>query len=262
MATAEEALISTDNDPQTVEHRQRQSRRLWQTIGATKLADRLSSALASQSIRALGRSRDDKEYLAEGFKTFEDLLDLHPESPMSYDQFNRREKLLDKEGDLVFDLLSSLDVPMKARKLLAGEIEVDGNELRVGDAHCCLDDDASVLNLITTQHAKLLEQQRTIDRGKKDVEKHKRLAIEAEKRVATANPTGTPTGQALMTASGALSQLREALAAASDDEKQALREPVFELLRMNQLECSVALGIIKESDLPPSAAAEVPDELD
>lgn len=254
MATAEELIKPTTQDGDVGIFRDEQKRRLWQIIGATKFANRLATSLSAQAIHGAEIIRDDKLCEAEGYDNFRDFLDHHPESPMTYHQFDQRKKLLESEGDLLFDLLSSLDVPMKARTLLAGQIEVDGNELRVGDARVRRDDEAGILNLITIQYAKIQEQQRTIKRGEKDVEKHKRLAIEAEERAVVANPTGTVTGQALLTASGALSQLREALTEASDDEKQAMREPVFELLRVNQLECSAALGLIDKSEAQQARA--------
>lgn len=248
MATPAEIL--NVNDRESADYKERQTVRLWQMIGASKLANQLAVALSAQRLRAFEQIRDEKLYLAAGYETFKDFLDQHPESDLSYDQFNRRIKLLETEGDVVFDLLSSLNVSLKDRKLLAGQIEVEGNEIRVGDTRVRKDDEAGILNLITTQHAKMLEQQRTIERGRKDVEKLKRRADDAEKRAVHANPTGTPSGQALLTAAGALAQLREALEAAPDEEKQALREHVFELLRMNQLECSVALGVVKREEVP------------
>ena len=263
MATAE-ALIKQDLDEAEMELQQRRSRRrLWQTIGASKLADRLSSALASQTIRALGQIRDNKEYLSEGFQTFEDFLDQDPESPMTYDQFNRREKLLDSEGDLAFDLLSSLDVPLKTRKLLAGQIEVNGNDLRIGDAHVSLDNETAILNLITTQHAKLLEQQRTIDRGRKDIETQKRRVVEAEKRASVAGGVATSEGsQRVMFMAGACAECLAWFENISEEEQAAHEEQIAEILRVHQLKFSVARGRVKQDEIPSDIDSDFDDLAD
>jgi len=236
--------------------RKQQSRHLWQTIGAVKLATRLSTALQSQSVRALGGVRDNQEYVEEGFEHFKDFMDQHPESPMSYDQFNRREKLLNTEGDLVFDLLSSLDVSLKTRTLLAGHIEIEGNEIRVGEERVQRDNEAAILNLITTQYAKLQQQEKKLKtqkdklkKGEEDFQKLKRKAI-------VANPTGTPTGQALLTAAGALTQLCEALESAPDEEKQALKHQVLGLMHAKQLDLSVAFGDLSKDEAKSAGATD------
>jgi hypothetical protein len=221
---------------------------LWQIIGGTKLANRLVGALSSQLIHAIETVKSQRLYVHAGYETFEDFLDNDPDSPMKYDTYRRRARLLENEGDVVFDLLNSLAIPFEPRKLLSNEIKVDGNQITIGDTSARLDDNVRIVELITTLHKKNQEQARTIDRGKKDVDKHKRRADEAEKRVININPEGTDSGKALLTAAGALSLLRETLAEASDEERAALREPVLELLRNNQLEMAVALGVISPKE--------------
>jgi len=258
MATPEPILdLSSDRSATATD---RAVIQLWQTIGAAKVVNQIVASLGSQSLHALERVRDEKLYLAAGFETFREFLDKHPESPMSYDQFNRRTKLLEIEGDFIFDLLSSLNVPWKDRKLLAGQIEVEGNEIRIGEARTRLDDEAAIINLIASQQLKLQEQQRTNERLSKKLKKGEEDFEKLKRRAIIANPDGTETGQALLTAAGALAKLREALAAATDEEKQALREEVFELLRVNQLECSVALGVIKREELT-AAGPQSDDEI-
>lgn len=253
MATPEQAIDTVAERT----HQKQGARRLWQATGAIKLANQVANALGSQALHALETIRDEKLYLSEGYDTFDRFLDKDPDSPMSHDTFLRRVKLLKNEGEVVFDLLNSLNVPFNQRKLLAGNVEVDGNELRIGDATCRLDDEVAIIDLISTQHSKLLEQQRTIERGKKDIEKHKRRADEAEKRAVVANPDATETGQALLTAAGAIKNLRERLEAASVEEKRALQEEIFELFRKGMLDCSEALGVASKEEI---AAAKGGDD--
>lgn len=221
------------------QHSRRLTIQLWQTIGATKLANQIASSLGSQTVRALESIRDEELYKAAGFDTFDKFLDQDPDSPMSYEQFRRRSNLLKGEGDVTYDLLNSLNVPFSQRKLLAGQIEVtDENEIKIAGVATKLDDGPRIVELISKLHSKNQEQQRTIDRGKKDVDKWKRKAVDAEGRATIANPTGTATGQALLTAAGALVGLKDSLASATDEEKEALKDQIFDLLHNSQLSLS------------------------
>lgn len=242
------------------QHQERQSIQLWQIVGASKLANQIASSLGSQNLRALETVRDEELYKAAKFETFDKFLDQHPESPMSYEQFRRRANLLKNEGDVAYDLLNSLHVPLSQRKLLAGQIEVTDTAIKIGDDVVRLDDGPRIVELISKLHKKDQEQQRTIERGKKDVEKLKRKADEAEKRAITANPDGTETGQAILTAAGSLARLRETLEAAPDEEKLAVKEAIFTLLSNSQLELSLALGIVSKDEV--SAAKGNQDDVD
>ncbi len=238
---------------------------LWQIIGAHKAVSQIAASLGAQSIRGLELIRDRKYYLAAKHETFDSFLDHHPDSPMSYEAFRRRAHLLNNEGDIAFDLLNSLNVPLSQRKLLAGQIEVTENEIKIGEDTVRLDDTARIVELVSTLHKKTQEQQRTNERlskklakGEEDFEKLKRRAI-------VANPDGTETGQALLTVAGALKNLREKLEDAADEEKQALREQIFELMRTSQLELSVALGVVTADQVSgrngqPDESLEISDD--
>jgi len=236
-------------------------RRLWQTMGAMKLAEALSRSLASQTLHALEQLRDDKEYLREpGYETFRDFLDHHPDSVMSHDTFRRRINLLQSEGDVTFDLLNSLNVPLSQRKLLAGQIEVAENEIKIGDDTVRLDDGPRIIELVSKLHSKNQELQRTNERkdkkllqGEKDFEALKRRAI-------IANPDGTETGQAVLTLAGAFKLLEDKLGAATDEEKAALRDPIFQLLSTKQIDLSVALGVIAREEVPANLQDSIDDE--
>ena len=240
MSTPESAI---ENQAQA-----RNERELWQIVGAVKLSDRVSSSLSSQGVRAVARIRDKKLYLEAGSESFKLFLNQHPDSPMSYDQFKRRETVLLSEGDVTFDLLNSLEVPFDQRKLLKGQVTIDGEEIQVGDSRCRLDDHAAIVDLIAGQQRRIQEQDKKIEKqasklkkGEADFEKLKR-----EARIA--NPTGTPTGQALLTAAGALNHLCEALESAPAEEKHALKDQIFDLMRAKQIDLSVALGDLSKDE--------------
>lgn len=245
MSQSSESIIEVANQERDLSH-------LWQIIGASKATSNIARSLGAQSVRAMQVVRDKKLFQAAGHTKFDSFLDKHPESPMSHDAFLRREKLLEAEGDIAFDLLNSLNVPLSQRKMLAGQVEVEGNTIKIGEIECELNDETRIIEVISNLHSKNLELQRTNERkdkklaqGEKDFENLKRRAI-------SINPDGTETGQALLTAAGAMTRLKEILAAASDDEKKALSESVFDFLRTAQLECSVALGVLSKDELPAS----------
>lgn len=242
------SLAAVDQDP-IVQRRQNEAREEFlRTVGALNFSEQLTSALSSQNLRALDYIRREKLYVAGGYQTFDDFLDHDAHSPMKSDTFRRRWSLLQGEGDETFNLLTSLKVPFETRKLLAGEIQITDSAIKIGDAEARLDDNDRIVDLISTLHKKAVEQQRTIDRGKKDVDKWKRKADEAQKRAIVVNPNATTSGQALLTAAGALTQLKDTLADASEEERDALREPLMTLLSQTQLELSeIYSGRVKQA---------------
>lgn len=229
-------------------------------LGALGFSERLTTALSAQTLRALDHIKREKLYISLGYQTFDDFLDHDPHSSMKSEAFRRRWNLLQGEGDDTFNLLNALKVPLETRKLLAGEIEVTEDGIKIGGVETKLNDNERIVELISKLHGKTLEQQRTIQRkdkklaqGEKDFEALKRRAI-------VANPEGTETGQAYLTAAGALSRLREILEAASDEEKRVMREPILNLLSTNQLEMSVALGVLKREEVPSNGQISIDDE--
>ena len=90
----------------------------FQLLGAAKAAILISRSVSAEAIRTIQAIRDNEYYLDYGSKTFDEFLDKHPESPMSYYQFHQREQLLTKEGDLTFQLLNTLRIPAAKRKML------------------------------------------------------------------------------------------------------------------------------------------------
>lgn len=253
--------LEAQPDPMEERHKRATIRQLWQTIGAVKLANTLAQTLSAQTLRAMETVRDRKLYLAEGFETFDAFLDKHEDSPLSYEQFRRRINLLKDEGDATFDLLNSLNVPLNKRKLLSGHVRIEGDDVVIerdgGEDRVPMSDHLELKRLFATvaeeRNAAVLktaEQQRTIERKDKKLAQGERDFEALKRRAIVSNPDGTETGQALLTAAGALHKLREVLAEASDEEKAALKEPVFSLLSTNQIELSLALGIIAKSDIP------------
>ncbi|MBK8810677.1 MAG: hypothetical protein IPN69_08085 [Acidobacteria bacterium] len=114
-------------------------------LGAVGAVGRLAQHLNAQTIRALQHVRDEKMFDSLGFTRFDDFLNDSEISPMTYRQFNDREKLLLQEGDQLFDLMTSLKLSVKQRRLLgSGNVEVDDERgvvriARLGDDECADD---------------------------------------------------------------------------------------------------------------------------
>lgn len=171
-------------------------------LGGVGAVGRLSQHLNAQTVRALQKVRDEKMYEALGFARFDDYLNGSDVSPMSYRQFNEREKLLLQEGDQVFDLLSGLRLTSRQRRLLgAGNVAIDderGVVVIAGAADDCeeteidiadrdrlvqtlsaLADQAAVLN------AKNLKLRKTVETGEKQTQDLRRQLDEARERPGT-----------------------------------------------------------------------------
>jgi hypothetical protein len=164
------------------------------TLGQVNLANKLVTSLQAQMIRELQDFRDNKKFEAFGFTRFDDFLDKYKFAPLGYDKFNRLEKLLKNEGDVLFDLYNTLGLPQTTRKLLAekngSEIIIDGNELIIGENRADLSNLPDVKQLISefvtdnnkltaekaATQAKLEKAESVIEQGCKQIEELRRSA--------------------------------------------------------------------------------------
>lgn len=95
-------------------------------IGAVSAVNQIAAILSSQTMRGLQHIRDEKVFESLGFTRFDDFLNESEYSPMSYRQFIDREKLLANEGDQLFDVLNTMKMSHKQRRLLgAGNVKID-----------------------------------------------------------------------------------------------------------------------------------------
>lgn len=71
-------------------------------------------------------------YEALGYSNFVEFLNDSEYAPMTKAQFYERKAIFDKEGGPVFDLLNSMGIPTRHRKLLGkGNVWIDGDNLVV-----------------------------------------------------------------------------------------------------------------------------------
>lgn len=183
-------------------------------LGAISAMKAIAQTLNSNLIRGLQVIRDKELYRAFGYERFDSFLDLYENSPMKYKRFNYIEKQFKTEGDEVFDLLNSINVPMSARKLIAeseaGAIFIEGDEIVIGDQRA----DLSNLPMIKVLVKKLASANEQFHENKKVQEtKIERLEeqiktgteeYEELRRALNAQTEGTEYERALMKAHGAL----------------------------------------------------------
>jgi hypothetical protein len=255
-------------DPQSADRdREEMAARLWQIIGAVKLGNRLAESLSAQTIHGLEQIRDERLYLAANVSTFDEFLSTHPETPMSHDTFRRRVNLLKEEGDITFDLLNSLNVPMSARKLLASNIALDGDHIVINEekgnvissTRIALSDHAQIVKTIVDLKKKADEQSRTIERGKKDNEKWKRKFDEASEQLAkglTVSEDAAPHARALVSVLGNFQILADECKALTNDQERARFAPIaFQRLAEAEKQLEEALGF-----KAPESALDLSDD--
>lgn len=181
---AEENISAKISQTNTRDKLNRQLIRLGMVAGVGRIAQTLSA----QTIRALQKVRDDKDFEALGFSRFDDFLDESDISPMTYRQFNDREKLLETEGDDVFDLMNTLKLSHRQRKMLgAGHVQIDEakgtviivtdkdgeeniEEIELVDRSRLLQTLSALADQNATLNAKTNKQKEKIERGEKEIE--------------------------------------------------------------------------------------------
>ena len=101
-------------------------------LGRVQATDRIAETLRGEMLRALIAVEEQKKYKRLGFKTFAEFLEKSDLSPLTRNQYYDRRKLLDKEGEKLFDLYPSIGISMRTRKLLGeGNVSYDGENLTV-----------------------------------------------------------------------------------------------------------------------------------
>lgn len=202
-----------------------------QLLGAIKASALISRSVAAETIKSLQAMRDEKLYLLFDCTSFDEFLDKHPESPMSYYQFHQREELLAKEGDLTFQLLNTLRVPASKRRLLqAGEVNVSGQEVEINGNKFSISNSIELRTLIVgilDEKAEVERREKTkdkaIERGRKEVDKHKREKAELRDQLSRggfASADTSPHARALVSLLGDFQLLAQEVQSIDDAEEK------------------------------------------
>lgn len=205
-------------------------------LGGMRAVRNLAEEMNSQIMRAVQRVRDEELYKPLGFTRFDTFLDESHYSPMTYKQFNDREKILLNEGDELFNLLNAINAPMAKRRLLGkGEVTVEGEEVIIRDEtaehRVDVSDRATLLSTLSRLADKCSEQTRTIERGKKDNERLKKRLVNAEHAALPAPLDRTPFADALFNAIASLGLLATRAGELSLVEVGLERDRAMTLLR-------------------------------
>lgn len=222
-------------------HQRRAEQAALFVLGGIRAVDRAASALSSECLRALIRFQEEKRHEALGFERFADFLDESEYSPMSKAQFYERKAVLDKEGDIVFDLLNDLGVSIRKRKLLGkGNVELDGETVIIKsdggeDIEIELTNRSRLLETITALADANLDKTAKLEKQKEKIAKHdlekRELYDEIDRAKASKGEvSGDAHSMALANVGFAFQALRDEAGRLTETDRSARRNNVFEII--------------------------------
>lgn len=151
----------------------------YKMLGAITAMDALarsfSASMSSQALRGLEKIEQEKLYLSLGYETFVEFLNSD-DSPVTKSQYYERIKLLNSEGDQLYDTLSQLSFPVSKRKLLGkGAIAVEGETVIVttddGEQQIELSDRNRLLQTISALADQNADKSKKLDKQTAELEK-------------------------------------------------------------------------------------------
>lgn len=239
---------------------------LFYRLGGLDVLQTVANNLNAALIRNLQVIRDDRLYLAAGFQRFDDFMDNHPRSKMSYKRFNYIEGIYNNLGPETFDLMSGSGLSMRQMKALGrGNVEVDGDHIvvtsddgqteaiEIANRRQWLDAVTTLAKAKSDSDEKVRRQQKTIESQEQTIQNaHDDLDRERARKYAEAGQD--PHSVALANACFALAALREAAGELSPVDRSARRDNVLETLA-GQLE-KLRAAYRSEGTERPSAELE------
>jgi len=127
---AEDDAAAEIVDDRLAEYNDAQKADALMMLGRAQATDRISVALSAEVIRFLEHFEKTKLYRALGHGDFVTFLKFSGLLQVTKSRYYERKKVLDKEGDPLFDALSIAGVPMSVRQhLLPGDVAVDGDSI-------------------------------------------------------------------------------------------------------------------------------------
>lgn len=224
-------------------HRQMSRERAIFVLGGIRATGKIAAALDADAIKGLILFQEQKGHEALGFDRFADFLNDSELSPMSKRQFYDRKDLLEKEGDVVFDLLNDLGVSIRKRKLLGkGNVEIDANAetviIRDGDEKTAIElrDRTRILETLSALADANADKSAKIERLQEKAERHEDKVrelyaeIDAEKARKMAAYASDPHMIARVEMNLALGKMAQTAEKLSDIEKDQFRDVVLEEL--------------------------------
>lgn len=130
MQSAEDEVAGEILDDRLAEHAMDGTHKAAILLGRAQAADRIAVALSAEVIRFLEYFEQTKLYRSLGHPDFVTFLRNSGLNAVTKNRYYDRKKLLDKEGDPVFDALTIAGVPISVRSQLeAGDVAVDGDSI-------------------------------------------------------------------------------------------------------------------------------------
>lgn len=246
LSTPEKALDTVDQPEKTAIEERAGLCEAAELFGAAMMINQIANRFGAQTMRMLQAVRETQAWAEYGFKSFDEMLDNHPRSPMTKHQFYERQKALGLEGDAAFNALNALRAPISKRKLLKeGDVKVDGDLMHIGEQEFDLNDQGSIICALSTLALDRAKHLRTIERGKKELDSKKRLVDKLEQQLSHGGISvdGTAHGRALVNALGDLNLLKQETAKIADhDERKRFGDQALELIARAKLELEETLG--------------------
>lgn len=237
---AEDDVAEEILDNRLEQHREDGVKRAMFVLGGTHIAGKISAALNAEAMRTLILFQESKMHEDLGYETFVDFLEQSEFAPMSKSQFYERKAILEKEGDIVFDLLTNLGIPVKKRKLLGkGNVEISGETAIIhtdggDDIEIELTDRTRLLETLSALADANAEKSIKLQRQTEKIDKHDdkvRELYEENDRIRAskiAEVAGNPHMIARVEFNLAASKLADAARNLSAIEKDQFRDAVLE----------------------------------
>jgi hypothetical protein len=271
MATPELEIV-TDNE---AIQKTRRVERLAKLSAVGSYAHQLSRAIASHAVLMSREIKNDRLYLEKGFDAFREYMDNDPDAPMSYHEFNARDKLLDELGAETFDFLSGARLGIAKQEKLVGLIRTEGDEWVItradGTEERFSKTDAAaakrLLPTIITEYRELEreklkadealgEQEKKLKQGQVDYDKVKAELIEAQKAHGLNVTDNDEDATEFLAMIEVARRAKSRFASMDPKKKRAWKQRILETLGQVQLDFADAFDLGSPDDVAPSAAKE------
>lgn len=229
-------------------------------LGRAQAADRIAVTLSAEVIRFVEHFETTKLYRALGFNDFVTFLQNSGLHSITKHRYYDRKKLLNKEGDPVFDALTVAGVPLQLRMDLdPGDVAIDGDNIvikgneDIPDQIVHKDDHQSILGMVrnlATQRKALSHELAAAEKvisdsdEKHDTEKRELYdEIDRIKAAKAADLSSDPHTVARVEMNLALAKLSDIAGKLSDIEKSQFRDGVLEDLARHRSELAAAYRV-------------------
>ncbi|MCC6328954.1 MAG: hypothetical protein IT174_10590 [Acidobacteria bacterium] len=165
-------------------------------LGRIQATDRIANNLTAEVVRTLILIEECKAYRALGYQQFVDYLADSDVSVMTKHEFYNRKKLLETEGDELFDLFSISGIPLHKRKLLAaGQVEISAEGIYVhtdsGDVHVGHGETTRFIELVSALAKSNADKTKKLEKGKDDFRRLKERLLKIEDDPASGRTVST-----------------------------------------------------------------------